>query len=63
MSAVGRSLPVRRALFGSIEWPVPAKAAYDFENLIEEAFLAGIIDGETQQLAYLWLANNHPGVH
>ena len=34
-----------------------------FEDLIESAYLAGLIDGETQALAYLWLRANHPGVH
>jgi len=33
------------------------------EDFIEAAYLAGIIDGDTQELAYLWLANNHQGVH
>ncbi len=29
-------------------------------DLIEQAFIAGDIDGETQELAYLWLEGNHP---
>ncbi len=29
-------------------------------DLIEKAFLEGVIDGETQELAYLWLGVNHP---
>jgi len=29
-------------------------------DLIESAFLQGLIDGETQALAYLWLETNHP---
>ena len=33
----------------------------DFENLIEQAFLEGTIDGETQDLVYTWLEVNHPG--
>ena len=33
----------------------------DFEDLIEQAFLEGIIDGETQDIAYHWLSVNHPG--
>ena len=32
-------------------------------NLIEGAFLAEIITGETQELAYLWLATNYQAVH
>ena len=32
------------------------------EDLIEAAFLAGMIDGQTQQLAYLWLAANQQRV-
>jgi hypothetical protein len=34
-----------------------------FAELIESAYLAGIIDGETQKLAYLWIPNNNQGVH
>ena len=34
-----------------------------FEDLIESAYLAGMISGETQAFAYLWLATNHQGVH
>ena len=29
-------------------------------DLIEAAFLKGLIDGETQELAYTWLEVNHP---
>ena len=29
-------------------------------DLIEAAFLKGMIDGETQELAYTWLEVNHP---
>ncbi len=29
-------------------------------DLTEQAFLARLIDGETQELAYLWLEVNHP---
>lgn len=29
-------------------------------DLIEAAFLKGLIDSETQELAYTWLAVNHP---
>lgn len=32
-----------------------------FEDLIESAYLAEMIDGEQLALAYLWLANNHQG--
>ena len=31
-------------------------------DLIEQAFLDGFIDGETQTLAYQWLQVNHPWV-
>ena len=34
-----------------------------FGDLIESADLAGIITGEAQKLAYLWLAANHQGIH
>ncbi len=29
-------------------------------DLIEAAFLKGLIDGETQELVYTWLEVNHP---
>ena len=32
-------------------------------DLIETAFLDGVIDGETQALAFAWLERNHPGTH
>ena len=32
----------------------------DFADLQEDAFLDGIIDGATEDLAYLWLKVNHP---
>ena len=32
----------------------------DFADLLEDAFLDGIIDGATEDLAYLWLKVNHP---
>ena len=32
----------------------------DFADLLEDAFLDGIIDGTTEDLAYLWLKVNHP---
>ena len=32
----------------------------DLADLIEAAFLKGLIDGETQKLAYTWLEVNHP---
>ena len=28
-------------------------------DMIEQAFLEGIIDGETEDLAYIWLRVNH----
>ena len=34
-----------------------------FADLIESAYLSGLIDGEAQTLAYLWLANNHQDSH
>ena len=34
------------------------QAEEQFADLIEAAFMAGIIDGETQALAYAWLAAN-----
>lgn len=34
-----------------------AKAEDEFADLIEGAFLAGMITRETQELVYLWLAN------
>ena len=34
-----------------------------FADLIEAAFLAGLIDGQAQELAYLWLAANYQGEH
>ena len=33
------------------------------EDLIEQAYLAGMIDGQTQALAYLWLTANLLRVH
>ena len=33
------------------------------EDLIEAAFLAGLIDGLAQELAYLWLATTYLRVH
>ena len=39
------------------------RAENEFADLIESAYLAGIITGETQTLAYIWLANNYQGVH
>ena len=32
----------------------------ELADLIEAAFLNGLIDGETQELAYTWLEVNHP---
>ncbi len=32
----------------------------DLVDLIEQAFLEGQIDCETQELAYTWLEVNHP---
>ncbi len=32
-------------------------------DLIEQAFLASLIDSETLELAYLWLEVNHPCEH
>ncbi len=32
----------------------------ELADLIEVAFLKGLIDGETQELAYTWLEVNHP---
>lgn len=32
----------------------------DFADLLEDAFLDGIINGATEDLAYLWLKVNHP---
>ena len=32
----------------------------DFADLLEDAFLDGLIDGATEDLAYLWLKVNHP---
>ena len=32
-------------------------------DLIEQAFLEGQIDGESEDLAYNWLKVNHPSVH
>lgn len=32
----------------------------DFADLIESAYLQGLINGEMQELAYLWLEVNHP---
>jgi hypothetical protein len=32
----------------------------DFADLLEDAFLDGIIDGNTEDLAYIWLKVNHP---
>lgn len=29
-------------------------------DLIEQAFFQGLMDGETQEPAYLWLEANHP---
>ncbi len=34
-----------------------------FEDLIESAFLGGLITGEAQELAYMWLAANHVSEH
>ena len=30
-------------------------------DLIERAFLEGVIDGATEDLAYIWLSVNHVG--
>jgi hypothetical protein len=30
----------------------------DFADLLEDAFLDGMIDGETEDLAYIWLSVN-----
>ncbi len=30
-----------------------------FEDLLEQAYLESLIDGEQQALAYLWLRANH----
>ena len=32
----------------------------DFADLLEDAFLDGLIDGATEDLAYVWLKVNHP---
>jgi hypothetical protein len=32
----------------------------DLVDLIEQAFLEGQIDGETEGLAYLWIESNYP---
>jgi len=32
----------------------------DFADLLEDAFLDGLIDGATEDLAYHWLKVNHP---
>jgi hypothetical protein len=32
-------------------------------DLIEQAFLEGQIDGETQALAFAWLGSNHERLH
>jgi len=40
-----------------------AVAENRFADLIESAFLAGIIDEEAQELAYLWLANNYQRIN
>lgn len=32
-------------------------------NLIEHAFFEGDIDGDTEVLAYYWLAVNYPSAH
>ena len=34
-----------------------------FADLIEQAYLAGIITGETQELAFFWVATNQQTVH
>ncbi len=31
----------------------------DFADLLEDAFLDGMIDGTTEDLAYIWLSVNH----
>ena len=33
------------------------------EDLIEAAYLAGMIDGQAQELAYLWLATTDIEIH
>ncbi len=35
----------------------------DMVDMIERAFIEGQIDGEVQELAYLWLKGNHPCEH
>ena len=32
----------------------------DFADLLEDAFLDGLIDGNAEDLAYHWLKVNHP---
>ena len=51
----------RQTLFRALLDPYQmyAQAVELFAYLIESACLAGIITGEAQPLAYLWLANNH----
>ena len=34
-----------------------------FADLVESAFLAGVIDSQTQELAYLWILCNPQRVH
>jgi hypothetical protein len=33
----------------------------DFADLLEDPFLDGLIDGKTEDLAYIWLSVNHVG--
>ena len=35
----------------------------EMADLIEQAFLEGQIDGETQALAFAWLERNHESLH
>ena len=39
------------------------QAEDNFADLIESAYLAGIIDGQTQELAYLWILGDQQRVH
>jgi hypothetical protein len=41
----------------------PAAAENQFADLLESAFLDGIIDEETLTLAYLWLEANYLDIH
>jgi len=45
------------------ETPRQTQAEHEFADLIEEAYLAGMIDGDTQELAYMWLATNLQNMH